>query len=248
MSSKREPASAESGRPLKQSKLSFGGKMAPTAQAAKGSAIDQQKAAKGETPDITEKVPETTTADCTKTEMATTGSSTFVLTEEIGDIFNAPDNTVIIHACNCIGSWGAGIAAAFKQRYPNAFKAYKKHCDDNTPDSLVGTALLIPPMETKGRKHYVGCLFTSRRYGRTRDKPDQILKETTPAMENLLEAMKGYADGEGKIEEIRMCQINSGLFSVPWEKSKALIEEIEVRGDLPKEIIVYSLPNPPKKK
>lgn len=36
------------------------------------------------------------------------------------------------------------------------------------------------------------------------------------------------AQGAQVVEEIRMCKINSGLFNVPWETTKAVIEGIEV--------------------
>lgn len=169
-------------------------------------------------------------------------SKTFVVKDRVGDIFDAPDGAVIIHACNCMGSWSAGIAAAFKQRYPKAFSNYALHCEQKTPSSLWGTALLIPPMETKGPRHYVGCVFTSRRYGRGKDSSTQILAKTGPAMEDLVEMMR-RSTAKDTITEIRICQINSGLFSVPWKKSKAIIKELVVGdGDLPKEIIVYTQP------
>lgn len=72
-------------------------------------------------------------------------SNRLTLNERKGDIFSAASNTLIIHACNCQGSWGGGIALAFKKHYPEAFKVYAKHCHDNEPKSLLGTALLIPP-------------------------------------------------------------------------------------------------------
>lgn len=34
--------------------------------------------------------------------------------------------------------------------------------------------------------------------------------------------------GEEGIAGVRMCKINSGLFGVPWEDSKAVIEGIEI--------------------
>jgi ADP-ribose 1''-phosphate phosphatase len=190
----------------------------------------------------------TTTAASSSNGAPASISKRFTITEKTGAIFNAPDNTVIIHACNCLGSWRAGIAAAFKERYPKAYEIYKDHCASNTPETLIGTALLIPPVGESGPRHFVGCLFTSKKYGNGRDSPKQILSNTKPAMLDLVKAMNGHEGGNDKIEEIRMCQINSGLFSVPWEKSKAVIENLEVenQGDIPKEIIVYSLP-PPKK-
>ncbi|KAI7264346.1 hypothetical protein KC345_g8846 [Hortaea werneckii] len=218
--------------------------------------------------------------------------------ESKGDIFSAPPNTVLIHACNCEGSWGAGIAKAFKTHYPSAYQIYHAHCTSHDPEKLIGTALLIPTFHggadddstpttaksnrktktaTAGNKqlksseqqdnhhHFIGCLFTSRSKGaKKRDSPSQILAATGSAMRDLLEQVvkqqsdpkrtvaeepsssvsdnndeaNDEADDEAKkeeriaengraVEEIRMCKINSGLFNVPWEKTKAVIEGIE---------------------
>ncbi|RMY60099.1 hypothetical protein D0863_11709 [Hortaea werneckii] len=218
--------------------------------------------------------------------------------ESKGDIFAAPSNSLLIHACNCEGSWGAGIAKAFKTHYPSAYEVYHAHCTSHDPEDLIGTALLIPTFhgddhdddstrtrmksdrKTKttaaaGNKklksseqqqhkhhHFVGCLFTSRSKGaKKRDSPAQILDATGSAMRDLLEqVVKQQSDHkrtagevlssstsdnsdeenyEGKkkeqtaqngrvVEEIRMCKINSGLFNVPWEKTKAVVEGIQV--------------------
>ncbi|KAF2148980.1 hypothetical protein K461DRAFT_282459 [Myriangium duriaei CBS 260.36] len=69
----------------------------------------------------------------------------FLITEEKGDIFSAPPGTLLIHACNCVGHWGAGIAAAFKQRYPAAYTAMKAHCATHGRKALPGTGQLITP-------------------------------------------------------------------------------------------------------
>jgi len=73
-------------------------------------------------------------------------------------------------------------------------------------------------VESKGPQHFVGCLFTSKKFGKGKDSPAQILASTGPAMEDLLRAFREYNsadDNKNKISEIRMCQINSGLFAVP---------------------------------
>ena len=169
------------------------------------------------------------------------GSKSITITEVTGDIFDAPENALLIHACNCMGSWGAGIAAAFKERYPGAFSVYHKHCADTANKAeLVGTALLIPPCE-KGEdapQHWIGCLFTSRRFGRGKDAPKQIVENTGPAMHALMEQVAEEADGA--ITEARMCRINAGKFGVPWQDTKAAIVEL-VFGDesIPTEVVVY---------
>lgn len=50
-------------------------------------------------------------------------------------------------------------------------------------------------------------------------------------MMDLLVKVREWDDVHGEEErvgEVRMCKINSGLFGVPWEKTKAVLEEIEV--------------------
>ncbi|KAF2682230.1 hypothetical protein K458DRAFT_245827, partial [Lentithecium fluviatile CBS 122367] len=156
--------------------------------------------------------------------------TTLSLAYHMGDIFAAPPSTLLIHACNTQGSWGAGIAAAFRQRYPQAYKRYRAHCltthDPSTNPVPTGTCLLIPPCETnpKAAKHWIGCLFTSAKYGKLKDKPPVILTNTGPAMKELLQRFKE----EGEEGEVRMCKINSARFGVPWEKTVEVLEGIEV--------------------
>lgn len=188
-------------------------------------------------------------SNATSTELG----NTLRITETSGDIFDAPPNTLIIHACNCYGSWGAGIAKAFKDRYPYAYKAYTSHCGAYSPDQLIETAQLIPPPSLeknedggKDETHFVGCLFTSHHFGRRKDSPYKILAATKPAMEDLLRQVQDWnashdKDGE-KVKEVRMCKINSGMFAVPWEKSRQVLEGIEVGEEDVKEVKVVSPP------
>jgi len=188
------------------------------------------------------------------------------ITERVGDIFNAPPRSILIHACNAMfvrpellsesqsradtsksGSWGAGIAAAFRERYPDAYRIYNAHCKRSLPQRLIGTALLIAPRDGTRRQHYVGCLFTSKWHGRNKDSPADILRATEPALRDLIhQILAEMASGE-HIGEVRICHINSGLFAVPWGQSKAVIESLRVNEeDIPdgvrfsRDIIAYS--------
>ena len=98
-----------------------------------------------------------------------------------GDIFTAPPNTILVHACNTQGLWGAGIALSFKKEYPAQFKVYEAHCKELHGQTLVGTCLLIP-----GEKHDIACLFTSKKYGRGKDSPEEILSATQMAVGDLM--------------------------------------------------------------
>lgn len=162
------------------------------------------------------------------------------LTYHTGDIFaSAPKNSLLIHACNTQGSWGAGIALAFRQRYPKAYSIYRNFCTkDHDPKSTpvpTGTALLIGPVDGD-RQHWIGCLFTSAKYGKAKDRPDAIVANTIASMQMLLELIK-MADGE--ISEVRMCKINSGKFGVPWEKTGEALQGVVVQEGWRGEIEVW---------
>ena len=158
--------------------------------------------------------------------------------EEIGDFFAAPPNTLLIHACNCEGRWGAGIAKAFRTIYPKAYEEYADRCDELGHDLLAHGQLIGPVDHTATKddknpvpKHFVGCLYTSRGSGKTVDSPEAILGATGPAMDDLLAQAKAWnnkveSDDE-RVKYVRMCKINSGLFAVPWENTKAVVEKIE---------------------
>jgi O-acetyl-ADP-ribose deacetylase (regulator of RNase III) len=110
------------------------------------------------------------------------------LTYITGDIFAAPSNTILIHACNTLGSWGAGIALAFQSKYPDAFEVYKSHCKAHSNDELIGSCLVIrgKAVPEGGMGHDIACLFTSRAYGRRKDTQENILNATRTAVKDLL--------------------------------------------------------------
>jgi len=252
MSSKRPPEGGEEAGSLKQTKLHFGQRppKRPKSDNHTKEEIHRPKSpssttSRSDAGDLTTDKPSPQDASTTTGAkfIRTTGS--FTITEITGDIFDAPSNAIIIHACNCYGSWGAGIAAAFKKTYPNAYTNHHKFCQNNSKDSLIKSAQLIPPCEKDASKpkHYVGCLFTSKRFGKARDSPAEILRATGPAMQDLLDQVKKLVEKGGKVSEIRMCRINSGLFGVEWEKTREVLEGLEGDwGAVPREIKVYERP------
>lgn len=130
-----------------------------------------------------------------------------------GNLFDAPYGSILAHACNCKGTWGAGVAAEFAKRFPRSRAMYQKICE-NEGSSLLGTCLLL---EENG--YYIACLFTSRGYGAHVDSPEQILEATESAVDDLLLQV-------GFEEEIHMPKINSGLFRVPWKHTKKVLKEL----------------------
>ncbi|WEW54636.1 ADP-ribose 1''-phosphate phosphatase [Emydomyces testavorans] len=215
-----------------------------------------------------------------------------------GNLFDAPENAALIHACNCQGTWGKGIAETFRAKYPGAYRIYRAHCQkylqqqsktsgrpiDSTAQgtegsregskrvlrSPEGTALLIPPQpedyyvllqeetdtateprgkkrrrvnkcggkQLAGKRHWIVCLFTSWHYSsKQKSSPEVILENTTLALEDLkrqLQDLEMTATDESRKPketptDLWSCRFNAGLFGVPWQETKAVLEEAGLR-------------------
>ncbi|ODQ68576.1 hypothetical protein NADFUDRAFT_19717 [Nadsonia fulvescens var. elongata DSM 6958] len=143
-----------------------------------------------------------------------------------GDLFSqSPLQTILLHACNAQGSWGAGVALGFRTRYPQAYLDHQLFCRKYAANhggqtkGLVGTCQLIPISNNRGM---VACLFTSDKFGSKVDSPEMIVDATRAAMADLKSQLNSL-----KIEDqtIHMPRINSGLFSVPWEMTERVLKE-----------------------
>ena len=130
-----------------------------------------------------------------------------------GNLFNAPPHSVLAHACNAQGAWGAGVALQFAARFPAAYAAYKRACAALPADTLAGTTGLYP-----APTYTIACLFTSRGYGWRRDPPALTLEYTRRAVANLLAQLSAPA-------AIHSPRINAGLFGVPWDSTAVVLTE-----------------------
>jgi ADP-ribose 1''-phosphate phosphatase len=127
-----------------------------------------------------------------------------------GDLFKlTPPDGLMAHACSCKGVWGSGIAAQFRDLYPEAYEDYKYVCH-TVGDDLVGSAVFLT--------NCIICLTTSKDYGINVDSPFEILRNTEKAIEDL--ATYG-------IEEIWIPKINSGLFKVPWASTVKILQKFD---------------------
>ncbi|KAJ7282857.1 hypothetical protein C8J57DRAFT_1219026 [Mycena rebaudengoi] len=126
------------------------------------------------------------------------------ITHITADIFAAPTGSILVHACNTRGSWGSGIALAFKQKYPDAFETYKS-----------GRAYSSVASRTISR-------VSSRRRttGKRVDKPEQILASTRLA---VLDLLKQNVD---PVKELHACRFNSEKFGVPWPETETVLTEL----------------------
>lgn len=152
-----------------------------------------------------------------------------------GDMFEAdPQGSLFLHACNCQGVWGSGIARQFKESFPVAYRKYKKYCEDN---SVMKTGGNYPTGKyqflrdsPKGSNEFYNIIniFTSWNYGKRKDSPSTILHNTGQALYSLFRDaifdpwQLGFRE-QGYVQ-IHSPKINSGYFDVPWEHTESLIE------------------------
>ena len=149
-----------------------------------------------------------------------------------GDLFkNAPDNSVLVHSCNCVGLWGRGIAVEFANRFPDALRDYMDYCHLCRPKT--GTARLI------GADKRVGCLFTSHNFGRKADTQEQIAEATYLAALELLDIVSTVHPAG---TEIHSPMINSGLFKTPWPMSEKAIQRALTDTQNHVKWVVWKLP------
>ncbi|TQV94451.1 hypothetical protein V2A60_005494 [Cordyceps javanica] len=162
-----------------------------------------------------------------------------------------PPNSHLVHATNCLATWGSGIAAELAQVFPDACKIYKAFCqaakdsdrDQLPPRSLAGQCLVIPPQErdvARGAPRvYIVCLFTSYGYGapnRSTGKPgkddaDTIVRQTRTSLQAFRRKLEegGEEEEEATSSEqgaaIYSPMFNSGAFRVSWQRTLEAIEE-----------------------
>jgi ADP-ribose 1''-phosphate phosphatase len=135
-------------------------------------------------------------------------------------LFDAPVNSMLVHACNAQGTWGSGIAAEFKKWYPEAYKNYKKVCARSFyPRTGIGRYL----EKDQGEKHQVGILITSEYYGPRKDSREVIKINTTLAIQNFCELIWLRED------VVYSNKFNSGLFDVPWEETELILKTVLLR-------------------
>ncbi|SCU98130.1 LAMI_0F13168g1_1 [Lachancea mirantina] len=146
---------------------------------------------------------------------------------------------ILIHSCNCDGSWGGGIAYQLAKKYPQAEEVYVDACRKLSSE-LLGRFMLIP---TTDSQLLIGCLFTAS-FGGRQPSGNNILQNTKLALMDMQRKVKEdykpvdeidrYIDAcwvkakSGSVIEsynLEMPKINSGIFGVPWDKTEAVLAQ-----------------------
>lgn len=156
-----------------------------------------------------------------------------------GDLFSHKPSpgriNILVHACNCKGSWGAGVAAKFRQEYPQCYKVHQQYCNQFSHESsqLLGTSQIMDSVPSEpGHKSsgpsLIVCLFTSDFFGNRKLDPADIVNYTKLSLYDLQTKLNQYHNysqldtKDGKIV-LNMPKINAGLFGVPWPHTEAVL-------------------------
>jgi O-acetyl-ADP-ribose deacetylase (regulator of RNase III) len=117
-----------------------------------------------------------------------------------GDIFQS-DAQVLVNPVNCRGVMGAGLALAFKQRYPEMFAAYVQECKS-------GQLRIGRPMLYRANRHWI-LNFPTKDHWRDPAKLEYIMQ----GLHFLVEHYRQMG-----IESIAFPKLGAGLGKLPWNE------------------------------
>lgn len=137
-----------------------------------------------------------------------------------GDMFAKPVDARV-NTVNCKGVMGAGVALAFKNRYPEMFKEYKQKCQDGT----------IRPGALHVWKNLMGDWVIN--FPTKRDWKEKSRYEDVSAG---LEALRSYLQ-EQKPASLALPALGCGHGGLDWNKVSSMIKE--KLGDLDTKIFVF---------
>ena len=124
-----------------------------------------------------------------------------------GDMFDVPAD-IRVNTVNCVGVMGAGVALAFKQRYPEMFKDYQRDCKDGRVkpgaihiwESLAGDWIIN---------------FPTKRDWREPSRYEDIATG--------LEKLRSYLDGVGKVT-VALPALGCGHGGLDWNRVSEMIQ------------------------
>lgn len=130
-----------------------------------------------------------------------------MITYAKGSLFDT-DADIIVNTVNCVGVMGAGVALAFKQRYPEMFKQYRIDCRKGLYEPG------WPVIYEEGEKVIIN--FPTKDHWRNPSEYDWI--------ENGLICIRDYLKDKSD-SVVGLPPLGCGNGGLDWVKVKALIEQ-----------------------
>lgn len=126
-----------------------------------------------------------------------------------GDLFNTDGIRAYAHGCNCVGAMNAGVAVAFKKRWPLMFEEYAARCADRR--FHLGDVFMWSDGDV-----VVYNLATQEHWKK---------KAKLPALARALRKMVELATNAG-VERIGLPRIGAGLGGLDWNRVKSMLTEV----------------------
>lgn len=150
-----------------------------------------------------------------------------MVTHKKMSLFDAPKESVIVHACNSQGVWGSGIAKAFKENYSHSYADYNRFCQLANEERGTATGRASLSSFHESEPHWVGWIVTSHNYGTLKDVPEQIKINTTLALDEFCKKVySAHPRDQYPTVEVYSNKFNSGLFGVQWEDSELILSAV----------------------
>jgi len=131
----------------------------------------------------------------------------------------------LVNPVNCVGVMGKGLAADFKNRYPDMFKFYQKTCREGKLN--LGQVAFYALKKEPNR---IICLFPTKQHWRE--------KSTVSSIDNGFKAFIKYAP-EMKIETVAFPKVGCGLGGLDFERQvQPLFEKYFLNSSILVEIYI----------
>ena len=125
-----------------------------------------------------------------------------------GNMFET-DADIRVNTVNCVGVMGAGVALAFKQRYPEMYRAYKRECEFGN----------IQPGKLHVWRNLSGdwiINFPTKRHWRDKSRYEDI--------DAGLVALREYLEKQGNVR-VTLPALGSGHGGLDWAQVKQMIQK-----------------------
>jgi len=121
----------------------------------------------------------------------------------------------ITNTVNCVGVMGAGLAAAFKKRYPDNFKQYKLACDEGY--MRLGEVCVIEDI-TQDHRYIIN--FPTKGHW----KNPSTMTMIEDGLDNLLQFLKdNLLEANDEIKSIAIPALGCGLGGLSWPQVEKVI-------------------------
>lgn len=128
-----------------------------------------------------------------------------------GDLL-ADESEALVNAVNCVGVMGAGVALAFRRRFPENYRAYAAACRRNAVEP---GRMFVFETGTPTSPRYLVNFPTKRHW-----KDPSRMEDIVAGLESLREEVRARA-----IRSVALPALGCGLGGLPWPEVRAVIAD-----------------------